>query len=169
MDTEFLDALAELGELSVRFRPKPQVQIDLCSRLARAFVGLSREERAEATASIAGTDLWKKLLAMSGYLAETAVNTDDAGLLITALVLHVIEGFEYDYRENFRYLVLIYNAAQEIGVEFGPLVARVATMGTDKAETQLRAFARRDPALNLLELFEIRADRSTGTFKFVPA
>jgi len=169
MNNAFVDELANLEQLSLRLRPKPEVQIAIGTRLTAAFVDLSRDERIAATNRIAKAELWKKILALSGYLAETAVNMDDPKLLKCALLLHVIEGFTYDYRENFRRLVLITYAARDTGADFSSLVGKIAGLGTDTAGKYLRQFAARDPDYNQLSSFDIRADRSTGMLRFVPA
>lgn len=84
---ECSDGLNWIASVSFRFRPKPH---DLAGRhvllLSHAFENLSSEERSRIIDNLApGVDM--KLLALSGFIAEAAINTRNAALIKAGLIL----------------------------------------------------------------------------------
>lgn len=165
----FLEAIKEVEKLSVRFRPDPQKLVELSKRLVFAFEKLNPVEKADFRETDSAKGLWKKLLPMSAYLAEIAIDSDNKDLIRVAVMLHIIEDFGYDYRENFRYLVLIDYAAQQLDVSFKAAVDTAIGVASERARKQLTGFATRDPELNRLSSFQIKATHSANGFRFVPA
>jgi|GEM_PF-2780551 len=168
-DSMFSEAIKDVEKLSVRFRPDPQKLVELSARLVTEYERLTSEQRTALEASHVCKGLWKKLLPMSAYLAEIAVETDNKDLIRLAIMLHVIEDFDYDYRENFRYLVLIDYAARQIEVSFKAVVDTTKQVASARAWMQLTGFADRDPELNKLSSFQIKATQSAKGFRFEPA
>lgn len=109
-----------------------------------------------------------KLLGLSGFMAEAAVNADDESLIRAAILLHVVEDFRKDYRENYRYLVLIAHASKKIGVDLKSLIASVDHIASERAKKCLRDFVSRGDDLNRLESFGIKAEIADGVFHFAP-
>lgn len=165
---DFRAEIAGLEGLSLRRRPPAEVQLGTASRLAGAFRKMSKSEREVASAALVNTSVGMKLLGLSGYLAETAINQNDPSVLRDALTLHIIEGFRTDYRENIRCLVLIGYAATKLKVRLDALVTAVSDLASAHARQSFYDFCHREFMLNQLESFEIRADDVPGAFRFVP-
>lgn len=162
------DGLNSLAYVSFRFRPKSDEWTrQKGALLAGNFEKLSFDERNVITEKIA-SGLDKKLLALSGFMAEAAINTKNASLIKCALILHVMEGFRIDYRENIRYLVLIEFAAKRLGVNFPSVVDSVTNIASHHAKQHLVDFAARDVALNMLSSFGIKEEMNNGVFRFSP-
>jgi hypothetical protein len=167
--SDFRAAKAELEALSLRHRPAPEKQVALSRALAEGFVRMPQPDRDIATGEISLSAAGKKFLSLSGYVAETAINAHDPALLKLAIMLHVIEGFQGDYRENVRYLVLIAHAAGRLGVDLNPIIASVEPFGSPLAKRRLTEFSQRDSSLNSLASFGVKEDGAPGEVRFVPA
>lgn len=161
------DALGFLDSESLRFRPKTNAPVENGRIIAASFAQSSESER-DRILEVLPPSLVMKLLGLSGFMAETAVNSHDRSLIRSAILLHVIEDFRKDYRENYRYLVLIAHASKMLGVDLKSVVASVEDVASERARKCLRDFVSRDEHLNRLECFGIRADAADGVFRFVP-
>lgn len=159
--------LASLSVENLRFRPKNNEAIEKGRSLALSFEQLDRAERDRLIGGLSAP-LGGKLLALSGFMAEAAINSNDGSLLHSAVVLHVIEDFRKDYRENIRYLVLLFNASKVLGIDFAAVARNVASMASERGRKCLLDFASRDEALNRLGSFAIKAEVVDGVFRFVP-
>ena len=161
------EILSSIASMSFRFRPKTDEPFQKGLQLARAFEKLSESERNQILAQIhPGLDM--KLLALSGFMAEAAINNKDISLIKPAIVLHVLENFQKDYRENIRYLVLVAFAAERLGTNFHSIVKSILPLASERARNGLVDFSARDDGLNKLSSFGIREDSADGTFRFVP-
>jgi hypothetical protein len=165
---EFIRNLSNLESLSLHFRPKPEVKIEIASGLTNALFEMDDEERKMVLDETAALDVRKNLLSMSGYLAEAAVNTARCELITYALAMHAIEGFGKDCRENIRYLVLIEFSVKKIGVDFENVIRSVASVASPNVNRYLVEFCARDSSLNKLDAVGVKEDTSTGLFRFVP-
>lgn len=153
--------------MSFRFRPKSDEIIQKGVRLTRTFEMLSVNERNQILALIQ-PELNKKLLALSGFIAEAAINNKDISLIRPAIILHVLNDFQKDYRENIRYLVLVAHAAKKLGVDFRSIVNLVLPLASERAKKGFLDFSARDDSLNKLSSFGMQEDTTDGTFRFVP-
>lgn len=160
-------ALGKLDSVSLRFRPKTNAPIDNGIVIATSFAQSTEKDRNRLLEAISSS-LTMKLLGLSGFMAETAVNSHDESLIRSAVLLHIVEDFRKDYRENYRYLVLIAHASKMLGVDLKSIVASVEEVASERAGRYLRDFVSRDDDLNKLESFGIRADIAEGVFRFVP-
>lgn len=165
---KFLEALAELEGANLRFRPQAAAQIALGARLVDGIAVLSREDRAAIPQYSNNVTLQKNLLALSGYLAETAISRGDAGLVRVAVMLHAIEGFRWDYRENVRTLICIAHAAERLGVAMAASLAEAAAVAPGSGREGLLQFAQRDSEINALHCAGMAAEETPGAFRFVP-
>lgn len=165
---QFKVLIEELEPISLRFRPKNDDQLGMCVRISDCFASLNDHERKVAVA-FNFDKLSQKLLTLSGYIAEAAIDKGDKTILNTALMLHVIEDFRIDYRNNIQYLVLINFAAIRLNVELGLIARPLINLGSARASLQLANFLNRDQELNELQKFGVLADDSSGSFRFVSA
>jgi hypothetical protein len=167
--SEFRSARAELEALSLRRRPPPETQVRLGRTLAESFAQMSQPERGLTSSEVSASAAGSKLLSLSGYIAETAINSRESTLLRVAVTLHVIEGFQKDYRENIRYLVLIAHAARKLDVDLSPIILSVETFASTLAKSRLAEFSPRESSLNSLASIGVKEDIASGEFRFVPA
>jgi len=165
---EFRDAIATLDEVSLRQRPPEYEQIGLARSVADSFWRMSDAERREAQLAMATSSRGKKLMTLSAYLAETAINRQNSDLIKTSISLHVVEGFQSDYRENIRHLVLIAHAAHKIGVEISEIISSVSAAASPVARKRLEEFTERKDDLNTLRVVGVKEDNASGRFRFVP-
>jgi hypothetical protein len=165
----FQEQLAILEAMSLRRRPTVDDQVALSSKLVESFDGMSAKEREEVRSVLFDSALRKKLLSLSGYMAEVAINLQRPDLLRVGLALNAIEGLSDDFRENTKYLILIAFAAGKLGVALSPIVTSVLSLVSEDARVRLDEFSRRDFGTNLLSSFGLRADGEPGNFRFVPA
>lgn len=161
-----LDALKSLDSLSLRFRPKTSEPIEIGRFVSASFEHASKSERGRLLAAVQPA-LAMKLLGLSGFMAEAAVNSRDESLIRSAILLHVIEDFRSDYRENYRYLVLIAHASKLLGVDLKSIVASIEGVASERAGKCLGDFVSRDDSLNRLDSFGIKAEIDGGVFRFV--
>ncbi|MCA3176879.1 MAG: hypothetical protein ING36_15335 [Burkholderiales bacterium] len=156
-----------LATVSFRFRPKSNESVKKGLLLTEAFEKLSFDERNQIIDSLpSGLDM--KLLALSGLMAEAAINTKNVSFVKGALVLHLLENFRKDYRENIRYLVLIAFAANELGINFSSVVDSLANVASTRAKGHLDDFTVRDIGLNKLSSFGVKGEVMNGIFHFSP-
>ena len=167
--TKFREGMAVLDSTSLRHRPRADVQITIGSVLAENFQAMSASDRDAVWQGLAGSSTAKKLLSLSGYLAEVAIDNRNPELIRVGLILHAIENFQQDDRENIRYLALIAYAARKLGVTLGPVIASLSGLASERAGTRLKGFADREFEPNLLMSMGIKADDTQGAFRFVPA
>jgi hypothetical protein len=66
-----------------------------------------------------------RLLSMSEILAEEAYNHKSEAYLESALILHLIEDFKWDARENSIYLAVIWYVAKKLGIDAKKLFNKV--------------------------------------------
>lgn len=164
----FSEALGTLDSTSLRFRPKNDEPVANGSALANAFERMSESDRVRSLQVISPA-LGMKLLALSGFMAEAAINHGDASWIRPALVLHTIEDFRKDYRENFRYLVLVAYASKQLGNNLHSEVESITGVASERARKFLTDFVVRDEELNRLEAFGMSAQVVDGVFRFVSA
>ncbi|MES2311624.1 MAG: hypothetical protein V4566_04935 [Pseudomonadota bacterium] len=160
-------ALNQLSSTSLRFRPKSSEPIDNGLSITEMYEALSPNERLAVREELAPS-LGPKLLALSGFMAEAAINNGDVLWLRAAIVLHLVEDFGKDYRENFRYLVLVAYAAERIGADITNIINSVLPMASVRSEGYLRDFSSRSRELNKLASFGIREELIGNHSKFVP-
>lgn len=156
-----------LGSVSLRFRPKDSESIRSGRVIAESFEQASECERGRIVETINST-LAMKLLVLSGYLAEAAINANDESIVRVATLLHVVEDFRNDCRENCRYLVLIAFASQRVGADFRSVVSSLDRVGSDRSKKCLSDFLSRDESLNRLESFGVKDEVVGGLFRFSP-
>jgi hypothetical protein len=161
------EILTLLTTVSFRFRPKTDDTVRKGMKLAAAFEQMPADERIKLVPLVTPVEL--KLMGLSGFMAEAAINTRDAAFIRAALLLHVLEDFRKDYRENYRYLVLIDYAARELGVDFRAVIESVMPLASVNAKVRLAGFAARDAELNALSSFGIKAEVVDGLVRFSPA
>ena len=160
------EILEWLSSTSFRFRPKTPEVLERARAITRAYEAMSSTQRAALQPGLRA--LGSKLLAVSGLLAEAALNDRDASSIRAGLVLHVMEDFSDDYRENIRRLVLLAFAAKALGADLAGIASAVLPIASERARGSLGSFLRRDESVNRLESFGIRAEKVDDRWRFVP-
>lgn len=166
--SDFKFLIDELADHSFRLRSETDTHIDLALKITDCFLALGSQDR-QVALKMTDDKVSKQLLALSGLTAEAAVNKYDQDMLRTVLILHLIEGFGFDYRENIRQLILINYAATRLKVEMQKIVLPLLTFASERATEQLNNFLDRDQNLNNLSAFGIVATEVNGSFEFVQA
>ncbi len=169
-----MGAIKKIGEIlkwlesvSFRFKPKSSEPFDKGLLLAKFFEGLSNTDRSSVLKRLQANTA-NKLLPLSAFMAEKAIDTSDSSWIRAAVILHIIEDFRKDYRENIRYLVLIAYAAKEIKVDFHQIVSSVLSLASVRTHGHMNDFLARDDELNKLESFGIKAVKVNNKSRFVP-
>lgn len=160
--------LASLTTASTRFRPKNSELVDKSLQAAELYAEISADDR-QSISSEVSTELRKKLHAISGFMAEEAMNTKDHKWIRGAVLLQLIDDFGGDYRENFRYLALVNYAAKKIDVNMIDIVGSVMPFASNRSRGFLQDFCGRDDSLNGLASFGVKEDVVDGLSRFVPA
>ena len=162
------DLLAWLAGISLRFRPKTADTVERGVKLASAFEQLTPEERLKLIPLIT-PEMSQKLMGLSSFMAEAAINQRDTSLIRSALLLHVLEDFRKDYRENYRYLILLDYAARDLGIDFKAVIETTLPLASVHATVRLTGFAARDEETNQLASFGLKGEVVAGAFRFSPA
>ena len=81
-----------------------------------------------------------RLLSMSERLAEEAYNRKSEAHLEAALILHLIEDFKWDARENSIYLAVIWYVAKKLGIDAKKLFNKVIEFSSAGSGKHLLAF-----------------------------
>lgn len=162
---ECVQALDSLRAVSFRFRPKGNDLVSLAFLIARSFESASFEER-KSILDVVDPGLSVNLISLSGFLAEVAVNLKSEDVIRVALVLHVIEDFRGDSRDNLRVLVLVSNSSSNIGVSFESIVLSLISMCSERSRGALSDFLLRGEELNRLSAFGVKEDVVDGVFRY---
>ena len=81
-----------------------------------------------------------RLLSMSEILAEEAYNRKSEAYLEAALILHLIEDFKWDARENSIYLAVIWYVAKKLGIDAKKLFNKVIEFSSAASGKHLLEF-----------------------------
>ena len=160
------EMLQWLESVSVRFRPKSADTFEKVLDFTDAFERLPESEKSVLVSNMSD-EVAKKLLAFSAFFAELALATGEVRWVKGAIVLHVIEDFRKDYRENFRYLVLIAHAAKNIQADFVGVIQSVLGSASNRARGYLKDFVGRDQDLNELAKFGVKVEVVNSQPRFV--
>jgi hypothetical protein len=161
------ELLSMLSATSFRFRPKTQEPLVAGLTLAKLYEQLSEQDRMRLRDAIQPA-ITRKLLSLSGLLAENAVNQNDISFVRAGVILHLLDDFRGDYRENIRYLILISFAAKKLSFDFKQIVDQIRNIATERAIKHLNDFTARGDEQNRLEHFGIREEVRDGVFRLVP-
>jgi hypothetical protein len=97
---QYLQDLATISGMSLRFRPKTAAPALLLRSMSERAAGISRSELLQLRENI-DQAMSSKLMYMGVLAAEQCVNTADPAWLRASVFAHVLEGFKFDFRENY--------------------------------------------------------------------
>jgi hypothetical protein len=160
------ESAAWFSSTSFRFRPKSPEVFERARALTQSYEAMSAAERLELQSALRGVS--SKLLALSGYIAEVAISERDESWIRAGIVLHVIEDFSVDYRNNTRFLVLISHAAKALSVNLSDICSSVSPIASQRARNSLEGFLGRDESLNRLQGIGIKTEIVDRKLRFVP-
>jgi len=83
------------------------------------------------------------------------------------MVMHILDNFEFDSRDNLRYLVLVAFASKHLGFDYRACIDRLIGLAAERGEKQLMEFSARPDTVNTLENFHVRLDIVDGRARFV--
>jgi len=147
-------ALKWLASVSVRFRPKSADTLEKVLDFTESFEQLPEHERNDLVASVSD-EVAKKLFAFSAFLTELALTTSETRWVKGAIILHIVEDFRKDYRENFRFSVLAAYAANNIKANLNEIIYGAEKLASNRTKGYLNEFTRRDQDLNELNKFGV--------------
>ena len=156
-----------LASTSLRFRPTSFEPFDKALSLTKCFEALSEPDKLRVQDALHPL-IGPKLLTLSGFMAEAAINRHDRAFIRAAIVLHVIEDFRTDYRDNIRYLVLVAHAAEKLGVDFHKVTESVSEIASARARSLLSDFLLRADGSNRLASFGVKEAIVDDAFRFDP-
>ncbi len=98
-----------------------------------------------------------RILSMSEILAEEAYNHKSEAYLEAALILHVIENFKWDARENSIYLAIIWYVAEKLGIDAKKLFNKVIDLNTAGSGRHLLEFVNGPDYIRSLKSMGLKA------------
>ena len=162
------EGLRWLESISVRFRPKTNAIPESAHTFAHLFEAASPVERLTVLRTLSEKGS-KKLLALSTYLAEVALNCHEVKWLRSAILMHIIEDFRTDWRENkIAFSELVY-VALHINANLDQIVTELLPVASARAREYLNAFLSCDRELYTLSNFGVAVSLVDGKFRFGPA
>jgi hypothetical protein len=157
--------IEQLKITNLRFYPTPEIAFEQGMVLATNFRCVSADER-RYFLSLIDTDIGAKLISLSGVFAERAIDTSDTSFLEAAIIFHVIENFNGDFRMNTRHLVLIAYAADILKFHPANFLSSIINIATLKAFNWLNSYFNREPVQNELDLFNVEVIKVDGRTRF---
>ncbi|MBP7662350.1 MAG: hypothetical protein V9E91_09015 [Burkholderiaceae bacterium] len=162
-----LSILNDLKNASLRIRNNASTAIFSAYDLTKLFAKLTDADRM-IIQNVIDTKLSRKLLSLSGYFAEYAVNEKDAQWIKAALILHIIENFKFDPRENIRELVLIKFSAKKIDADIDDIIASITFLESNTAPISISQYMSKLETSNTLSDFGIMESLVDGKFIYAP-
>jgi hypothetical protein len=162
-----LSILIELKTARIRIRKNAIQAVKQAHDLAQQFAVLPDSERIIIQNNVDST-LSKTLISLSGYFAEYAINENDSEWITAALILHIIENFQTDARENIRRLALIKFSANKINANISHIVEDLSLLTSNSVSVLLNDFMGKPDDENILATFGIKAAVIDGEFIFTP-
>ena len=160
--------LSLIEKTNLRLQSKAVVLLERLSELAQAYEQLSSDGRREVFGVIS-KGVGMKLIALGSLSAERAIDTDNIAWIRYGILLHVMEGFRDDYRENFRHLIFLYHASQRLREDFQFICHNTYHLANEETCHRLDEFCSRDPSLNQLKAFGMKAVKVDNRTRFVSA
>lgn len=162
-----LNLLKEIENSGVRVKPDTAKLLSNLNALVGYYEKLSLEDREFIKGSFTPR-VGMKLVVIGSFAAERAMSTRDKNLLKTALMAHVLEDVQTDYRENIRNLVLIDHAATMIGTDIKPIKTEVERFASEGVKKLLGDFILKQSGKVNLEDFDVAVKNVGGELRFVP-
>ncbi|WP_287602550.1 hypothetical protein [Thiothrix sp.] len=162
-----IEILIELENSFVRMRPVTVRTRLLLWELLDKYRHLNLSERKDLSQEVTPA-LGKKLLGLSTLAAEQAIRQDDLPWLAVGLLCHILEGFQWDDRENICRLVLLEYGAHKLKVKLSDIFNIFEPIGNPHIEKHMKIFFNRPAQLNEIEVFNIKEGVDLdGKFRFV--
>lgn len=118
--------------------------------LAEIYSSVAPDEAKEIR-DITSDDIRPLILGFSSRFATIAVRNRDENSLKIALLVHVIEDFRIDPRENFLRLPVISHVAERIGLNVKKLFKWAALLASESTAKDLRSFSSQRPRARSLD------------------
>ena len=100
--------------------------------------------------------------------AEEAINTKDKNWLTVAILIHIIEDFRYDYRENILRLYLIEYAAWKLDADMLVILNTLKNITSPASYSRLESFFKDKLGERALKFSGLKVIIEEGKTKFVP-
>ncbi|MCW8128687.1 hypothetical protein [Microbulbifer halophilus] len=164
---EYLHFIERLENTTFGKKNNRPILLEDVSEFIDFYFHASKDEKSTITSLIQGK-IGLTLISYSGEMSAMAIDTNEERWLEKALMLHIIEGFKFDYRENIRRLVFINHAANRIGVELFPLAKNLFNFASNDVEKRLLEFFDRPQELNSLNIYGMQEVKVKNKTKFKP-
>ena len=141
------------------------VSYDMMNEFLTFYVSISHNDRCFINDYVSDK-LGLLFISYTGKFCKQAMELLDEELIKKSILLHIIEGFEYDVRENIRRLVFSYYASEVNGFNFKELCSSMYCYANEYVIKQLESFCNRDPGLNDLRNFGVAVENDKGKVRF---
>jgi hypothetical protein len=155
------ELITYLKDNSVIFRPRNEDIYWNFLECTNIYESLNSEMRIEFQNKI-NEYIGNKLLSFSAFLSEYAIHTDNSKFIRSALLLHSMEDFQSDYRNNYRYIILIDYACKILKISIANLINEVIKVSSERAQDYWNGFLKRDKSLNELNKFKVELIYNDG-------
>ena len=146
--------------------PIPQPLDFEITDLLESWMKLNSSQREEAARQISHEQRWS-LLAYGERMASLSVRTSDAKLIHLGLVAVGIDGWRGDWRDNLLIVSLLYDAANRIGVDPGPIFENAAALLADRAASGIREYLLRPTEKKTIKVMGYIAGSDSDGFRYV--
>ncbi|MDE1465722.1 hypothetical protein [Spartinivicinus poritis] len=163
---ECLKTLEIIDHTSLRFHSKSDLITDMLPKFISIYEALSRSEREELFYRVS-SKLGMKLVYLGSLAAERAIDLNSVEWIKYGIVMHILEGFRTDYRENIRNLIFLYYASNELGFNFKNICKGLLVFAKKDVQNKFEDFFCRDPKLNDLRAFGVKVEKKNNRTRFV--
>lgn len=128
----------------------------------------SDEKGRQLIRNIYGENDYLKLLSLSDWLIVEAFNIHDPDLLKYSILLHSIEAFRFDQRENIRRLSLLWYVSKKVHQEPQKLFEYATTISSEKVAECFKEFIKEPDSMKSLKSMGLYIKKENGRNIFVP-
>lgn len=110
----------------------------------------------------------RSLLMISDYCASIAINNKDEEMLQTAVILHSIEDFEWDPRENIIRFSILWHISEELKNDSVQLFHNAASISSPKGSEYFNEFLNRSKKMKSLKAMGLSVISDGNRISFAP-
>lgn len=160
---EVKNLLESIQQISLRYRVTEET-LKAFNLLGKMYVSLNPDERSEVQKNLNDSQ-GKKIIGFSVIAAEKAINEKNSDWIKSAITLHIIENFRFDYRENIRLITLLNHAAARIGISIENIFDGLSYLASPLALDYFRKYLSDNQPLNRILSFGIHEVEENGVIK----
>lgn len=161
-----IEQLSYIEIASLRFRTGADNLIECAGNVGELFENMNLSDRS-AIESLISEKLSIKLMSLGIRMAENAINTGKVSWIKYAVIMHLLGGFKYDYRDNVRYLVPVRYAGSIMGVNCSELIDGLSHLSNSQVISDLSSAFNCDVDETVLARFSLKLAKVDGVVHFV--